>query len=151
MDAIFAQLDTLLAGSTLTLLFVTGFLSATILPGGSEAALLGALSQHQHPVSDIIIVATLGNTLGGLTNYWIGLWIPNRTQGAKHGHKAIAWLHKYGYWTLLFSWAPIIGDTLCLTAGWLRMRFLPCLLLITFGKLIRYVTLVWIFTSLSNL
>ncbi|MGR5457243.1 YqaA family protein, partial [Vibrio alfacsensis] len=80
------------------------------------------------------LVATIGNTLGGLTNYWIGIWLPNRTQEEKHGHKAMAWIQKYGYWTLLLSWLPVIGDPLCLAAGWLRMKFLPCVVLIAIGK-----------------
>lgn len=83
MDAVFQQLGVWFADSALTLLFVTGFLSATLLPGGSEAALLATLSLNQYSVTSIILVATLGNTLGGLTNYWLGLWIPNRTQNEK--------------------------------------------------------------------
>ncbi|GEA52818.1 membrane protein [Vibrio inusitatus NBRC 102082] len=151
MDAVFSQLGVWFADSALTLLFATGFLSATLLPGGSEAALIATLSLNQYSIFSILLVATLGNTLGGLTNYWLGLWIPNRTQQEKHGHKAIAWLQKYGYWSLLFSWAPVIGDPLCLAAGWLRMRFLPCLVLITLGKLVRYAVLVGLYTGLGNL
>lgn len=119
-------------------LFMTGFLSATLLPGGSEAGLIATLSLEQYSVLTLITVATLGNTLGGLTNYGIGLWLPNRTQSEKHGHKAIQWLSKYGHWSLFFSWLPIIGDPLCLAAGWLRMRFLPCLCLVFIGKAFRY-------------
>ena len=124
--------------SALWVLFFSGFLSATLLPGGSEAGLIATLSLNQFSTPLIIAVATLGNTLGGLTNYWLGLWLPNRTQSEKHGHKAMSWLSKYGYWTLLFSWLPIIGDPLCLAAGWLRMKFLPSLVLIAIGKGLRY-------------
>nr|WP_216606606.1 YqaA family protein [Vibrio sp. 99-70-13A1] len=119
-------------------LFFSGFLSATLLPGGSEVGLIATLSLNQFSTALIIAIATLGNTLGGLTNYWLGLWLPNRTQSEKHGHKAMSWLSKYGYWTLLFSWLPIIGDPLCLAAGWLRMKFLPSLVLIAIGKGLRY-------------
>lgn len=124
--------------SALWVLFISGFLSATLLPGGSEAGLIATLSLNQYATSIIILVATIGNTLGGMTNYWLGLWLPNRTQQEKHGHKAINWLNRYGYWTLLFSWLPVIGDPLCLAAGWLRMRFLPCFILILVGKALRY-------------
>ncbi|MGF1696644.1 DedA family protein [Vibrio kyushuensis] len=124
--------------SALWVLFISGFLSATLLPGGSEAGLIATLSLNQYSTLIIIVVATLGNTLGGMTNYWLGLWLPNRTQQEKHGHKAISWLNRYGYWTLLFSWLPIIGDPLCLAAGWLRMRLLPCFVLILIGKALRY-------------
>ncbi|UUM30961.1 YqaA family protein [Vibrio japonicus] len=119
-------------------LFITGFLSATLLPGGSEAGLIATLRLDQYSVFTIIVVATLGNTLGGITNYGIGRWLPNRTQDEKHGHKAIQWLTKYGYWSLFFSWLPVIGDPLCLAAGWLRMKFWPCLWLVLIGKAFRY-------------
>lgn len=150
MDAIFQQLGIWLADSALTLLFVTGFLSATLLPGGSEAALFATLNLNQFSISSILMVATVGNTLGGMTNFWLGLWLPNRTQNEKHGHKALSWLKKHGYWSLLFSWAPVIGDPLCLAAGWLRMRFFPCLILIAVGKFVRYAVIAGIFTGISN-
>ncbi|MGR5179000.1 YqaA family protein [Vibrio parahaemolyticus] len=136
------------ADSALAVLFVSGFLSATLLPGGSEAGLVATLSLQQYEPAMIVLVATVGNTLGGLTNYWIGIWLPNRTQSEKHGHKAMAWLQKYGYWTLLFSWLPVIGDPLCLAAGWLRMKFLPCVVLIALGKALRYAALTAIFYGL---
>ncbi|AUI86934.1 hypothetical protein BS333_11290 [Vibrio azureus] len=134
--------------SALWVLFFTGFLSATLLPGGSEAGLIAALSLNQYSVISIIIVATVGNTLGGMTNFWLGLWIPNKSQQEKHSHTALKWLAKYGYWGLLFSWLPIIGDPLCLAAGWLRMKFLPCLLLIFLGKAARYSLLTAIYLGL---
>ncbi|GLO61846.1 membrane protein [Vibrio sp. MACH09] len=134
-------LYTFFAESALWVLFITGFLSATLLPGGSEASLIAALSTEQYPSVTIIVVATIGNTLGGLTNYWLGLFIPNRTREEKHGHTAIAWISRYGYGALIFSWLPIIGDPLCLAAGWLRMKFLPSLILIAVGKMLRYCVL----------
>ncbi|MDW2105249.1 YqaA family protein, partial [Vibrio sp. 1580] len=106
------------------------------------------LSLNQYAVSSILLVATIGNTLGGLTNYWLGLWIPNKTQEEKHGHTALKWLAKYGYWGLFFSWLPIIGDPLCLAAGWLRMKFLPCVILIFLGKAARYSLLAAIYLGL---
>lgn len=142
------MIDTLLHwfnGSALWVLFSSGFLSATLLPGGSEATLIATLSLEQYLVSSVILVSTLGNTLGGLTNYWLGIWLPNRTQKEKHGHKAILWIKKYGYVVLLFSWLPVIGDPLCLAAGWLRMRFWPCLILIALGKAFRYSLLAALF------
>ncbi|CAH0538599.1 YqaA family protein [Vibrio marisflavi] len=131
--------------SALWVLFIIGFLSATLLPGGSEATLLATLSLHQYHPSIVVLVASVGNTLGGLTNYWLGLWIPNRTDKEKHGHKALLWLNKYGYWTLLFSWLPVIGDPLCLAAGWLRMKLIPSTIMIFVGKALRYSLLAAIF------
>lgn len=129
------------ADSALWLLFSSGFLSATLLPGASEASLIAALKLDSFSMWTVITVATLGNTLGGITNYWLGLLLPDKTSSQKHGHKAIQWLKKYGYWTLLFSWLPVIGDPLCLAAGWLRMKFWPCIILIGIGKAARYLLL----------
>lgn len=160
-------------------LFITGLLSATLLPGSSEAALLSTLTLNQYSIPLIILAATLGNTLGGLTNYWIGLLFPNkllstnyrsnnrvsetldsshqlktannRTLKQKKGHKspysdkAINWLERYGYIVLLLSWLPIIGDPLCLAAGWMRMKFIPCLIFIALGKALRYCLLAGLF------
>lgn len=131
--------------SALWVLFLSGFLSATLLPGGSEAGLLATLSLSQYSVTSIILAATIGNTLGGLTNYAIGLWLPNRTHDKKQGHRAIQWLKRYGYWSLLLSWLPVIGDPLCLAAGWLRMKFWPSFWLILLGKLARYLLLTALF------
>ncbi|MFY2510273.1 DedA family protein [Vibrio pectenicida] len=137
-NAAFESIALWFSDSALWVLFFTGLLSATILPGGSEAGLVATLTLNQYSVFTILSVATIGNTLGGLTNYWLGLLLPNRTQNEKYGLKALQWLSKYGYWSLLFSWLPVIGDPLCLAAGWLRMRFWPCLGLILVGKALRY-------------
>jgi membrane protein YqaA with SNARE-associated domain len=147
LDSVF----TFLSGSALWLLFSTGFLSATLLPGGSEIALVTSLEAAQYPAILLIAIATAGNTLGGMTNYLLGLWLPNRTRPekrtrfAKNSHKALEWIHKYGYFALFFSWLPVIGDLLCLAAGWLRMHFLPCFVLIALGKSIRYSLLAALF------
>jgi len=141
----FSQLVTLFSDSSLWVLFWGGFLSATLLPGGSEAAVVATLSLAQYSPIMIVLVATLGNTLGGMTNYWLGLWLPNRTDQEKQGHKALAWLHKHGYWALLLSWLPIIGDPLCLAAGWLRMHWFLVALLILIGKAARYSLLAAVF------
>ncbi|MDW6001774.1 YqaA family protein [Vibrio mangrovi] len=145
LETFFSGFGLSLQESALWALFIGGFLSATILPGGSEAALIATLNLHQYPTSTIIAVATLGNTLGGMVNYWIGMWLPNRTQESKRGQKSLAWLRKYGYWALLFSWLPVIGDAMCIAAGWLRMHFFPSMFLILIGKAIRYAMLAALF------
>ncbi|KUI98631.1 YqaA family protein [Vibrio sp. MEBiC08052] len=148
LETFFSGFGLSLEESALWILFIGGFLSATILPGGSEAALIATLNLHQYPTLTIIAVATLGNTLGGMVNYWIGIWLPNRTQENKRGQKSLAWLRQYGYWALLFSWLPVIGDAMCIAAGWLRMRFLPSMCLILIGKAIRYAILAALFYGL---
>lgn len=115
-------------------LFVASFLAATLLPGGSEIVLIAVLQKHPDAVVQAVAVATLGNTLGGTTSYLIGRMIPNKAES-----KAIIYLHKYGYWALLFSWVPLFGDALCVAAGWLRYNPWVSLLLFAIGKLFRYV------------
>ncbi|ELR65393.1 Putative membrane protein [Photobacterium marinum] len=124
--------------SALWMLFTTGFLSATLLPGGSEANLIATLKLGDNLVWMVVLVATLGNTLGGMTNYWLGRLLPDKTSDEKHGHKALQWLKKYGFVSLFFSWLPVIGDPLCLAAGWLRMHHWLSFFIIMAGKAARY-------------
>jgi membrane protein YqaA with SNARE-associated domain len=114
-------------------LFIASFISATVLPGGSEVVLIAVIHQHPELVLRAVAVATLGNTLGGMTSYLLGRLIPNRADS-----RAIIWLHRYGYWALLFSWIPLFGDALCVGAGWLRFNPYVSLLLFAAGKLVRY-------------
>jgi membrane protein YqaA with SNARE-associated domain len=115
-------------------LFIASFVAATLLPGGSELVLVAVIQKHPDAVWPAVGIATAGNTLGGMTSYLVGRLIPNRVQ-----HKAIIYLHKYGYGSLLFSWAPLLGDALCVAAGWLRFNPWISMLLIGIGKLARYV------------
>ena len=114
-------------------LFAASFIAATVLPGGSEVVLIAVLHKHPEALWQAVAVATVGNTLGGLTSYWVGRLIPNRVH-----NKSIIYLHRYGYWALLFSWVPLVGDALAVAAGWLR--FSPWISLAAFaaGKLFRY-------------
>lgn len=128
-------------------LFITGLLSATLLPGGSEANVIWLVNEEIHALWLIVAIATLGNTLGGLINFVIGRCLPERFLSMKHGQKAINWLRQYGYWSLLFSWLPIIGDPLCLAAGWLRWKWWLSTLLMAVGKGLRYAVLVWLIQS----
>ncbi len=123
--------------SALAILFSTGFLSATLLPGGSEAIFIAYLTQQLHPIITLIIVVSAGNTLGGMVNYWLGQLFPLKMNQNKAG-KVLNWLNKYGYFALLLSWLPIVGDPLCLVAGYLRMKWTLCLLFIAIGKFLRY-------------
>ncbi|HET7160312.1 MAG TPA: YqaA family protein [Burkholderiales bacterium] len=115
-------------------LFASSFLAATLLPGGSEAVLYGVLRLHPDQYWTAILVATLGNTLGGLTSYAIGWFIPRGR--SMRGLKA---LQRYGSVVLLLSWVPFIGDPLCVAAGWLRINPFAVTLFIALGKLARYV------------
>jgi membrane protein YqaA with SNARE-associated domain len=88
-------------------LFASAFISATLLPGSSEIVLVGLLTKYPELLWTAIAVATVGNTCGGVTSYWLGRLFPNKAEG-----KAIEWLKKYGMWSLLFSWVPLFGDVL---------------------------------------
>lgn len=135
--------------TALWLLFAVSFLSSTLLPGGSEAILLATIGLHAHSPLSILTVATLGNTLGGLTNFAIGYWLPHKTPHNKHSKKAEHFMKRYGHFALLFSWLPIIGDPLCLAAGWLRMNIWRCIGYIAIGKCARYSALYWLVTTLN--
>ena len=124
------------ATGSLWALFASSFLAATLLPGGSEAVLFGVLKLDPDLALKAIVVATLGNTLGGLSSYLIGRVLP---QGRPLG--GLAALQRYGSPVLLLSWVPVIGDALCVAAGWLRVNAALAALYIAAGKLARYVAI----------
>lgn len=117
----------------LAALFAASFLSATLLPGHSEAALLAYLHVHPEGLSAALAVATLGNTLGGMTSYLIGRLFPERREG-----RGLAWVRRFGSASLLLAWLPVVGDALPLAAGWLRLNPWACALFMALGKFGRY-------------
>ena len=133
---------------TLWFLFFSAFISSTLFPGGSEAVLAYLASEENPPLFTLIIVATLGNTLGAMTSWGIGRLISIRYSTERLSkisqQKAVARIQKYGSPVLLLSWLPIIGDPLCVAAGWLRLHWLPSLVFIAVGKLLRYIVVVYI-------
>ncbi len=132
--------------------FISAFISATLVPIGSEPILFGYVSINPQLYWAAIAVATIGNTLGGLTNWWLGLIGRNSFESLKgptHGRMQ-AWLEKRGPKMLLFSWLPGFGDPLCLAAGWLRLPWKSCLMYMFIGKLFRYLTMTWLLTLVPN-
>lgn len=131
--------------STLTLLslFGSSFFSATLLPGNSEILLVALLTKSLVAPAWLVLAATLGNTLGGLTNVIIGRLLPalKPQRGLETAQK---WLQRFGPAALLLSWLPVVGDLLCVLAGWLRMPWGPVVLFLTIGKALRYVILTMI-------
>lgn len=121
-------------------LFGSSFLSATLLPGSSEALLIALLIAKKASVYGLIVAASLGNTLGGLTNILLGRFLPLKRQGRWHD-TAMTWLHRLGPAALLFSWLPVVGDLLCVLAGWLRFAWLPAMLFLAVGKTLRYIVI----------
>ena len=121
-------------------LLSSSFLSATLLPGSSEALLVALLIAKSASVYGLILVASLGNTLGGLTNIILGRLLPLKRQGRWH-ETAMTWLQRLGPAALLLSWLPVVGDLLCVLAGWLRFGWLPSILFLAIGKTLRYIVI----------
>jgi membrane protein YqaA with SNARE-associated domain len=137
----------------LTTVFVVAFVSATLLPMGSEPAVFGLVKLNPELFWPAVLVATLGNTAGGAVSWWMG-WGAEKAYEAVSRRKpaqarALAWLQRFGPRACLLSWLPAVGDPLCAVAGWLRMPFWPCVLYMALGKFARYVTmtaaLLWVF------
>lgn len=130
-------MDTLLpflsADLSLWSLFLSSLLGATLLPGGSELVLVGVLKLHPELFWPALLVGTLGNTLGAMISFGMGWTLP-QTQQLKHVDR----LRRHGTPALLFAWAPLIGDALCVAAGWLRLNPLHAALFILAGKFARY-------------
>ncbi len=128
-------------------LFLTAFLAATIVPFSSEALLVGLQVSGGFPVAGLLAAASLGNTLGAVANWGLGRfflrwrdrkWFPVK---ARELARASAWFNRYGIWSLLLAWVPVIGDPITLAAGVLKVRFLPFLLLVAVSKTGRYAVL----------
>ena len=117
-------------------LLVASFLSATVLPGGSEALLWGFLKLHPNEYGAALAIATLGNTAGSMTSWWCGYALPHWKKLETLPYKEK--LERWGSPALLLAWAPLIGDALCFAAGWLRLHWLPCCLFMALGKFARY-------------
>ena len=123
---------------SLASLFASSFLSATLLPGNSEVVLVAMLLSGVSQPWLLVLIATMGNSLGGLTNVILGRFFPLREK-SRWQEKAAGWLKRYGAATLLLSWMPVIGDLLCLLAGWMRISWGPVLFFLCLGKALRYV------------
>ena len=117
-------------------LFFSAFLSATLLPGGSEVVLWVLVRQDAALFWPAIAVATAGNTLGGMSSWLIG-----RLVAAKIPPRGLEWVRRGGVFALLLSWVPVVGDGLCVAAGWLRLHWFGSLVCIAAGKLGRYLVI----------
>ena len=136
-------------------LFASALIAATLLPMQSEAVLVALLVTGEHSISGLLIVATLGNVLGSLVNWIMGRfllrfkdrrWFPASDAQIE---RAQGWYQRYGRWSLLGSWMPIIGDPLTVVAGLMREPLLSFVVLVTLAKGARYlflamITLAWL-------
>lgn len=133
-------------------LFFSGLLAATLFPASSEVLLLTLLQQGYAPLG-LFIAATTGNTLGSCINWYLGLklttfqhkrWFPVAPAALA---RAQLQFQRFGYWSLLFAWLPLVGDPLTLIAGVLKVRFSLFVLLVALGKAGRYALLIWLGNS----
>lgn len=158
MEAWLQQLITTLALPQfgLSTVFVVSFISATLLPLGSEPVVFGLVKINPGLFWPAIAVGTVGNTLGGAVTWAMG-WgsrrIVNKYNDSRNHLRALNWLRKIGPRACLLSWLPGVGDPLCAVAGWLQMPFWPCLLYMAIGKFLRYLlmtgALLWVFPVIS--
>ena len=128
-------------------LFISALMAATILPMQSEAVLVGFLVAGQKPIAYLLIIATLGNVLGAVINWGLGRavhrfegrsWFPASQEQMQRAQR---WYLRYGRWSLLASWLPIVGDPITVVAGALRESFWPFVALVTLAKAGRYIVL----------
>ena len=131
-------------------LFIISFLAATILPFSSELTLAGLVATSNYDNLLLLIVASLGNVLGSVVNWILGFysrnlskkkWFPFKDEQIEKSSK---WFNKFGRWSLLFVWVPIIGDPLTLAAGLLGVKFIEFLILVTIGKVSRYLVIFYL-------
>lgn len=130
-------------------LFVLSFLASTLIPLGSEWLLVAMLLKNHDPVASVA-VASVGNYLGACTTYWVGIYggpfLIRKVLRINESEleRAERFYDKYGSWSLVFSWLPVIGDPLCLVGGLLKIHFARFSLLVFSGKLARYATVAWL-------
>jgi membrane protein YqaA with SNARE-associated domain len=123
----------------LAALFAASFLAATLVPLPSEAALFAYLQLHPERAALAVATATIANTAGGMTSYLIGRVLPQRNLAPK----ALRLIHRFGAPATFLAFLPIVGDALCVAAGWLRVHWLAALGFMAAGRLARYVVVAW--------
>jgi membrane protein YqaA with SNARE-associated domain len=129
---------------------VISFLAATILPFSSELTLAGLISTSNYDNLSLLVFASFGNVLGSVFNWGLGFyarnltikkWFPFKETQIERSSK---WFSKFGKWSLLFAWVPIVGDPLTFVAGLLRVRFLDFIILVAIGKVSRYLIIFYL-------
>jgi len=128
--------------------FISAFVSATLLPISSEPILFGYATLNPSMYWLAIIAATIGNTLGGMFDWWLGFVAHKKMKSdvAKGEGRLRQQLIAWGPKMLLLSWLPGFGDPLCVAAGWLRLAWFPCLIYMFIGKSLRYLAMMWLLT-----
>jgi membrane protein YqaA with SNARE-associated domain len=131
-------------------LFAVAFAAATLLPAQSEALLAGLLASNRYDPWLLLAVATAGNTLGSVVNWGIGRLVESFRESRwfpvspKNLQRAEGWYRRWGIWSLLLSWAPIVGDALTIVAGMLRVRLPIFVALVLIAKASRYLVVAYL-------
>ena len=141
IDALLAALS--LPNVGLPALFIIAFISATLVPMGSEPAVFAVIKLNPDLYWPALLVATAGNTAGGAVSYAMG-YGAKQAFAKERQTRWFGWLERFGPVTLLLSWLPVVGDPLCVLAGWLKMPLLPSIAWMAVGKLARYLTMTWL-------
>ena len=133
----------------LTSVFLISFLSATLLPLGSEPTVFAVVKANPTLYWAVIIVATVGNTLGGVVDYWMG-WQARQTLAPNANGRLLRWVNRLGPKILLFGWLPAVGDPLCTLAGWSRLPLWPSITYMAVGKCLRYIALIGVLQTVPD-
>lgn len=133
----------------LTSVFVIAFISATLLPMGSEPLVFAVIKADTTLFWRVILVATVGNTLGGAVNYWIGYGAKSAFAKERES-RWFGWLSRFGAKIMLLAWLPAVGDPICTLGGWLRLPFWPCLAYMALGKFCRYIMVTWLLLTVPS-
>ncbi|MES2936020.1 MAG: YqaA family protein [Pseudomonadota bacterium] len=134
---------------SLSAVFLISFVSATLLPLGSEPAVFAVIKANGALFWPVILVATLGNTLGGIVDYWLG-YGASKAFAKERETRWFAWLRRFGAKTMLLAWLPGIGDPICTLAGWLKLPFWPSVAYMAVGKFLRYFVMTWLLLTLPD-
>ena len=132
-------------------LFASSFIASTLLPGGSEVALAWLVDDGKIPLWQLLSVAITGNSAGGILTLVMGrvisVYYPGKVLDRGRQQRAKRWLQQRGAPALVLSWLPLIGDPLCLLAGWLKLNIYWCSLFIVIGKAARYLLIAGLFSG----
>ena len=134
---------------SLPALFIIALISATLMPMGSEPAVFAVVKLNPELFWPAILVATAGNTVGGTISYAMG-YGAKQAFAKERQTRWFGWLQRFGPRTLLLSWLPVVGDPLCVLAGWLRMPLWQSIAYMAIGKFARYLTMTWLLLSVPD-
>jgi len=130
-------------------LFTSCFLAATLLPGGSEALLIYVMAHNPNDIVALVAVASIGNALGSVSSYGLGYVGRLKSEPTRLNQRAVRLFERYGVYSLLLSWLPLIGDVLCIIAGYFKLPIVLSTTLILLAKTMRYVVVAWVYCSFS--